>query len=72
MEKQLPPEKTTVLCWYEYYRYGEYNSMYQTYGIGWHFRDGMFSGEVANGSNTRVLAWMSLPEPFEEERVVLD
>lgn len=25
--KQLPKEYTYVLCWYEYFRYGDYNKM---------------------------------------------
>lgn len=28
----LPEELETVLVWFEYYRYGNFNCMYQTYG----------------------------------------
>lgn len=61
----LPPDDEYVLCWYEYFRYGNHNCMYQTYGIGYQV-DGYWGGEVANGHNARVLAWMPLPEPPKE------
>ena len=35
-EEKLPEELEEVLVWYEYFRYGRYNCMYQTYGIGYH------------------------------------
>ena len=58
------PPKTDedVLCWYEYFRYGDYNRMFQTYGIG-HYHNGFWSGEVSHGTNSRVIAWQSLPQP---------
>lgn len=61
VEERLPEDGLVVLCWYEYYRYGEYNAMFATYGIGYQFF-GNWGGEVSNGTNTRVLAWMPLPE----------
>lgn len=27
-----PKDGVDVLCWYEYFRYGSYNRMFQTYG----------------------------------------
>lgn len=57
----LPPDGDDVLCYYEYFRYGEYNRMVRAYGIGYQY-NGYWGGEVANGHNTRVLAWMSLPD----------
>lgn len=63
--KRLPPNGDDVLCWYEYFRYGEYCAMYQTYGIGYQY-NGMWGGEVANGRKAKVLAWMPLPEPPSE------
>lgn len=62
------PPKTDkpVLCWYEYFRYGDYNAMYQTYGIGYYF-DGKWNGDVAYGNASRVLAWTELPEPPRED-----
>ena len=31
----MPEDLEKVLVWYEYFRYGEYNCMFETYGIGW-------------------------------------
>lgn len=64
--ESLPKPGKEVLCWYEYFRFGNYNRMFQTYGIGYHFRDGMWGGEVSNGQKAKVLAWMPLPEPPKE------
>lgn len=61
-DEKLPPEGQDVLCWYEYFRYGAFSRMYQTYGIGFQI-NGIWGGEVANGRFARVLAWMPLPEP---------
>lgn len=61
-DEKLPPDGQDVLCWYEYFRYGAFNRMYQTYGIGFQF-NGNWGGEVANGRSAKVLAWMPLPEP---------
>lgn len=60
-DEELPPEGVDVLCWYEYFRYGLYNRMYQTFGIGCQFNR-HWGGEVAQGKNAKVLAWMPLPE----------
>lgn len=65
--ERLPKPMVDVLCWYEYFRYGNYNRMYQTYGIGHYFRDGLWGGEVSNGQNAKVLAWIPLPEPPKGE-----
>lgn len=65
-DEKLPPEGQDVLCWYEYFRYGAFNRMYQTYGIGFQF-NGNWGGEVANGRSAKVLAWMPLPEPPKEK-----
>jgi len=40
--------------------------MYQTYGIGYYI-NGMWGGDVSNGRNIKVLAWMPLPEGPEVE-----
>lgn len=63
-DEELPPEGIDVLCWYEYFRYGSCNRMYQTFGIGYQF-NGNWGGEVAQGRNAKVLTWMPLPEPPE-------
>ena len=65
VEDRLPENGQVVLCWYEYFRFGNYNQMYRTYGIGYYFH-GNWGGEVAQGQHSKVLAWMSLPEPPKE------
>lgn len=63
-DEELPPEGIDVLCWYEYFRYGSYNRMYKTIGLGYQF-GGDWNGEAAQGRLAKVLAWMPLPEPLE-------
>lgn len=72
MEKRMPVEDgrkpddfKDVLCWYEYFRYGDYNCMHQTYGIG-HY-DSRIDWWGGFGSKSTVLAWRPLPEPYREE-----
>ena len=61
---RLPDNFDNVLCWYEYFRYGDYNCIYQTYGIG-HYNHicECWGGEVSNGRQARVIAWMPLSPP---------
>ena len=63
--ERLPEDGDVVLCWYEYFRFGEYNRMYQTYGIGYYI-NGMWGGDVSNGQNIKVLAWRPLPDGPKE------
>lgn len=65
-KERLPENGEYVLCWYEYFRYGDFNAMFAAYGIGYCY-NGHWGGEVANGTKARVLAWMPLPEPPEGE-----
>lgn len=62
---RLPDNGKEVLCWYEYFRYGDYNRMFQTFGIGCCI-NGHWCGEISNGTKCRVLSWMPLPEPPKE------
>jgi hypothetical protein len=63
VKERLPEDGVLVLCWYEYFRFGNYNRMFQTYGIGYYFHvTNTWGGEVSNGQQTKVLAWMPLPE----------
>ena len=55
-----PTENGEYLCYYEYFRYGNYNCMYRTMDRGYFF-NGHWSGEPANGTNAKVLAWTELP-----------
>ena len=63
VEERLPEDLEKVLVWYEYFRYGEYNCMFETYGIGWQL-DGYWSGDVS-GVKARCIAWRPLPEPYK-------
>lgn len=65
VEKALPEEGEEVLVWYEYFRYGDYNCMFQTYGIGYQY-DGHWSGDV-NGRKARCISWQPLPESYRPE-----
>ena len=63
-----PAEGDDVLVWFEYYRYGDHNRLYQAYGIGTYFeksRSWMINDETG-WHDLRVIAWMTLPEPPEE------
>ena len=62
----LPEKDTNVLCWYEYFRYGNYNKMYQTYGVGTYFGRFGWAGDIT-GEQARVIAWMPLPKPYEPQ-----
>ena len=66
VDERLPEEGEKVLVWYEYFRYGEYNRMYETYGIGWQY-DGHWSGDVS-GTKAKCIAWRPIPEPYIPER----
>ena len=63
--ERLPENGQDVLCWYQYFRYGNYNRLWQTYGIGFQY-NGNWGGEVSTGRDTKVLFWMPLPEPPKE------
>lgn len=60
-----PKENGEYLCYYEYFRYGNYNRMYRTMDRG-QFFNGNWGGEPTHGTRTKVLAWMPLPKPPED------
>ena len=66
VEERLPEDLEKVLVWYEYFRYGEYNCMFETYGIGWQL-NGHWSGDVS-GTKARCIAWQSLPEAYHPKQ----
>lgn len=55
-----PKENGEYLCYYEYFRYGNYNRMYRTMDRGYFF-NGHWSGEPTHGTSAKVLAWTELP-----------
>lgn len=68
VSERLPEDMQRVLIWFEYYRYGDYNCMYQTYGFGY-VCDGKWSPFI-NGEtgwqDARIIAWLPLPEAYKE------
>lgn len=68
VSERLPEDMQEVLVWFEYYRYGDYNCMYQTYGL-CHILDGKWSPFI-NGrtgwQDARVIAWCPMPKPYKE------
>lgn len=68
-ERMPENDMEEVLVWFEYFRYGEYNRLFQMAGTSHTFR-GEWSGFV-NGSSgwkdLRIIAWMPLPEPYKGE-----
>ena len=67
---RMPEDDEDVLVWFEYFRFGEYQRLFQMAGIGRTWR-GEWSGFV-NGSSgwrdLRIIAWQPLPEPYREEQ----
>lgn len=68
-ERNLPEDYTDVLAWFEYFRYGDYNCLYQTYGIGSYSMeyDSWMINHETGWRKLRVIAWMPLPEPWRGE-----
>ena len=67
--ERLPDSKEDVLVWFEYFRYGEYDCLYQTYGIGNYIKknDDWMVNHETGWDQLRVIAWMPLPEPPKED-----
>ena len=65
--ERLPEDYTDVLAWFEYFRYGDYNCLYQTYGIGSYSMeyDSWIINHETGWHKLRVIAWMPLPEPWK-------
>ena len=65
VEDKLPESTDEVLVWFEYFRYGEYNGLYQTWGIGEYFKqyNSWMIDHSTGWRDLRVIAWMPMPEP---------
>ena len=64
--ERLPEDGVDVLVWYEYFRYGEYNRLFQTTGISY-THNGKWSGFVNGQSGWNqlsVIAWQPMPEDY--------
>lgn len=59
-EDCLPEEGEDVLVWYEYFRYGSYNRMFRTYGIGYQY-NGKWN---VSGTRSKCIAWQPLPPRY--------
>ena len=65
--ERLPQDGIDVLVWFEYFRFGEYNRLFQTTGISYTY-NGKWSGFVNGSSGWRelnIIAWQPLPQPYE-------
>ena len=67
--ERLPEAYVDVLVWFEYYRYGDYNCLYQMHGIGTYIKeyDSWIINHETGWGKLRVFAWMPLPEPWKGE-----
>ena len=67
--ERLPEDYKDVLVYFEYYRYGDYDCMFSTYGIGSY--SGEYDSWLVNSETgwhkLHVFAWMPLPEPYKGE-----
>jgi hypothetical protein len=68
VSERLPEDMQPVLIWFEYYRYGDYNCMFQTYGFGYVCDDkwSPFINGETGWQDAKIIAWMPLPEPYKE------
>lgn len=67
VSERLPDTDDEVLCWYEYYHWSQ-KKVLPDYGLGLYLREtSSWFGEVSNGKDVRVIAWMPLPKPYKVE-----
>ena len=67
--EHMPDDYTEVLAWFEYFRYGSYNRLYQTCGIGCYSSeyDSWMINNETGWRDLKVYAWMPLPEAYRED-----
>ncbi|MBE6005612.1 MAG: DUF551 domain-containing protein [Sarcina sp.] len=68
--EKLPEDYSDVLVWFEYFRYGNYNRLYQTYGIGNYSAqyDAWTVNHETGWNKLRVIAWRPLPASYQEDK----
>ena len=65
--ERLPQDGIDVIVWFEYFRFGEYNRLFQTTGISCTY-NGEWSGFVNGASGWKelnIIAWQPLPKPYK-------
>ena len=69
-EDRMPEDDEDVLVWFEYFRFGEYQRLFQTAGIGrtWRGEWSRFVNGSSGWRDLRIIAWQPLPEPYREEQ----
>ena len=69
VEKALPEDGVDVIVQFEYYRYGDYNCMYKTKGIGTYFHGNwLFINGSTGWNKLKVFAWQPLPDDYKPEK----
>lgn len=67
VSEKLPNSDDKVLCWYEYYHWSQ-EKVLPEYGLGRYFKETKaWFGEVSNGKDVRVIAWMPLLKPYKPQ-----
>lgn len=69
-EDRMSEDDEDVLVWFEYFRFGEYQRLFQTAGIGrtWRGEWSRFVNGSSGWRDLRIIAWQPLPEPYREEQ----